>query len=150
MAEVEVTVIEVNPEWIVVEGARMGGCAQCSRKQHCPTSAEALSESKLTRHRLKNPGGIALGQALMIGCDDRVLLAQLARTLLLPLLGALLGLGLAMLLSPQGPDWQRVLAVLTGFIVMTYLMRRWGRSSTLQHAADDSAIQIVNYPSATR
>lgn len=134
MIEEQAQVIAVSPAGIRVRVERKSACGHCQVASTCGYGA--LERFMLQRDRaiefdLPGQHGFAVGESLVIGIADRLLITSAALVYLVPLgfifLGLILGAGLGKLIGSDA-EWLQITGLVAGgtgaFFIAPWLVRR--------------------------
>lgn len=130
MIEAEVLVVAVAGRQALVESSRQSACGQCSAAGACGTSLLSRQfGQRAVRLEVDNPIGAMVGDRVVLGLPERLMLRGALRLYLPPLLllfaGALLGEQLAGLLALAAEPWS-ILGGLLGLSLWPLLMHGTG------------------------
>ncbi len=116
MIEEIATVIAATPDYIWVEARARSACASCSTQDSCSTSAVSKWFGVRRQHlRLPNHVKATVGEQVVIGVADRVMVAASLAGYLLPLL---LMFGAAIAADSKGMnDIQQALVAMLGLML---------------------------------
>lgn len=123
------TITAIADGWLTLSIARKGGCAGCNTGCGVSKLAVLGSKSAEVQLRLPDPGQLQVGQQVIIGLPEPVLLQATLLTYGLPLLMFFVALGLLALcvdLQQLGEGWQ-LLAGVGGGVAGWWLARVCGR-----------------------
>ncbi|ESQ16334.1 MAG: hypothetical protein N838_06135 [Thiohalocapsa sp. PB-PSB1] len=92
LIEERVVVIAGNSEFVEVEAQHRGACSGCGVRAACGTSLlERFLGRRPSRLRVANLIDASVGEQVIVGVPEAVLLRTAASTYLLPLIGLILG-----------------------------------------------------------
>lgn len=119
MLEAEGVIVKIGQEGVFVETSRVSACGSCSSKEGCGTSTlSQLLGSKTSSFKVLNPIGAALGERVVIGMEEAVLLKSSLLVYLLPLTFLLAGAIFGGWLAPDGlQDAYAVCGVFVGLVL---------------------------------
>lgn len=101
MLEAEGVIVKIGPEGVFVETSRVSACGSCSSQKNCGTSTlSQLLGGKKSVFKVLDPIGAAVGERVVIGVEEAVLLKSSLLAYLLPLALLLAGAVLAGLPAP--------------------------------------------------
>ncbi len=131
MIEETATVVAVEPGFAWVETQRQNACGSCAAKAGCGTSVLAkVYGQRRTRVRALDPGGMQVGDTVVIGLREAAFVKGSLAVYLVPLAG-LLGGGLFGELIGQQMQWPgevaTLLAAAAGFLAGLVWVRRFAR-----------------------
>ena len=138
MLEETGTVVATDAEWAWVETQPRSACSHCGTGT-CSTSVVAkLFGTRRNRLRVSNVLGAAVGQQVVIGIPDEVLVAASLRAYLLPPVAMLLGAGFAAQLDMA--PWLQACMAAAG---LTLGFLGAGRSSETKSARERYAPRLL-------
>jgi len=92
MEEVASVVANSNAGWVVVEIEMKSACNHCDNSESCGTSAVAKAfSSKMQRFSIQTEHAFSVGERLMLGLPESVILKAALLVYILPLIGFFIG-----------------------------------------------------------
>jgi sigma-E factor negative regulatory protein RseC len=116
MIEETATVVAATPDYIWVEARARSACSSCGTQDSCATSSVSkLFGIRRQQLRLPNTCAAKLGEQVVIGVEDQVMVTASLAAYILPIV---LMLGAAILADVQGMnDKQQALAAVLGLLL---------------------------------
>lgn len=137
MLEERGIVIEVKDKFAIVQTQRVSSCGQCAANQNCGTASLAtVLGQKTTQVKVLNYKGAKVGDKVVIGLEEQVLLKSSLALYLIPLVGLFVAaIGYDMLAAlAQLPDYE-IFTVLAGLLGLLSGLR-WVKRVTIKMSED--------------
>jgi sigma-E factor negative regulatory protein RseC len=153
MIEETATVVAATPEYIWVEARARSACSSCGTQDSCATSSVSkLFGMRRQQLRLPNPFAASVGEQVVIGVEDQVMVTASLAAYILPVV---LMIAAAIIADTQGmTDGQQALVALLGLLLGLFgagiltsnrLMQRYFQPQLLRKAVTPLTVSPIAF-----